>query len=82
MSDSPALTGVDRTLASVSGGAPVGRDRALKIVKLLARDQTDILERREMFLGFAWLAKRQIEFTEVLMRGAMPTIECLSLIHI
>ena len=59
----------------MGGEAPVARDLASEIVKLLARDQANIFQRPEVLISFCGFAYRQVELTEVFMRPAMPAIQ-------
>src|ERR671928_3503 len=59
--------------------APTARavigDRLLEIFQLLARDETDLLQRGEVLLGLRQLVHEQISLADVLVGAAMPGVE-------
>jgi hypothetical protein len=50
-------------------------DRTLKVIVLLAGNETNSLQRCEMLFGFPTITKHQVGFTEVLVRAAVPRID-------
>src|SRR5262245_47581604 len=69
-----------RARALVTGGRPVGRNGAFEVAKLLARDETNAFQRRELILSFAGIFEYQIEFAQMFVRAAMTAVECQRLL--
>src|SRR5262245_43909209 len=66
--------------ASAICGRPVGCNRAFEVPKLVAGDETNAFQRRELIVGFAGLIECQIELAQMLVGTTMATIECQRLL--
>src|SRR5215510_2906678 len=51
------------------------RDRPLEVVVLVAADEADVFQMREVLLGGGGVAEHQVGFAEMLVRAAMARIE-------
>src|SRR5262249_48018278 len=64
------------TLRSSASHQPlIPRDRALEVVVLLAADEADVFQMREVLLGGGSVAEHQRGFAEMLVGTAMARIE-------
>jgi hypothetical protein len=61
--------------SSASHQPLIPRDRPLEVVVLLAADEADVFQMREVLLGRGRIAKHQVGFAEMLVGTAMARIE-------
>jgi hypothetical protein len=61
--------------SSASHQPLIPRDRPLEVVVLLAADEADVFQTREVLLGGGRIAKHQVGFAEMLVGTAMARIE-------
>src|SRR5215467_2276844 len=61
--------------SSASHQPPIPRDRPLEVVVLLAADEADVFQMREVLLGRGRIAEHQCGFAEMLVGTAMARIE-------
>ena len=61
--------------SSASHQPLIPRDRPLEVVVLLAADEADVFQMREVLLGRDRIAKHQVDFAEMLVGTVMARIE-------